>query len=415
MITAPQLPLSIRALNAGLGVFDAIGLHPSSLKESNLRATAQRQTGLSDFGDSSFEDGFSRLLASLESEAKLTSLGRLIAREEILMALKNRLQLVEYHRCNPDITAGSVERPIFIIGMGRSGTTILHELMALDTQLRTPLTWEVDHPFPPPQTASYESDPRIAATQKTLERTDLILPDFKKIHRMGAQLPQECVRWTTGEFTSMIFWTNYHVPEYSNWIMREANLAPAYSYHRKFLQLLQWKHSRAPWVLKSPGHLWSLDQLLQEYPDARFIQTHRDPLQILASLTSLVTVLRKMSSDNVDTAQIAREWAVWNAQGLNASASFRDRSLVKTEDVIDINFSEFMADPLRQVRAIYKQFDLPLSHTTERKMREYLAQHRQGEHGKHDYTFAHTGLDMASERARVLPYESRFPTEHEVT
>ena len=168
--------------------------------------------------------------------------------------MRNRLQLTEYHRANPGISTGPIERPIFIIGMGRSGTTILHELMALDENLRVPLTWEVDNPFPPPETDSYRSDPRIARTQKTLDRSDLILPDFKRIHRMGASLPQECVRFTTGEFLSLIYWTTHNVPDYARWLMNEADVAPAYRYHRRFLQLLQWRHPASQWVLKSPGN-----------------------------------------------------------------------------------------------------------------------------------------------------------------
>ena len=235
--------------------------------------------------------------------------------------------------------------------MGRSGTTVLHELLALDPQFRVTQTWEVDHPFPPPETATYTSDPRIDEVQKMLERTDQVLPDFKKIHRLGASLPQECVRFTTGEFLSLIFWTNYNVPSYARWL-KDTDMRPAYRYHRKYLQLLQWQHSPGPWVLKSPAHLWSLDTLLAEYPDARFIQTHRDPLKMLASLSSLVTHLRKMSSEHVDGEQIAREWAEWNALGLNASAMFRQSGAIPAEHVIDIDFYGFMDDPLTEVEKI---------------------------------------------------------------
>ena len=132
---------------------------------------------------------------------------------------------------------------------------------------------------------------------------------------MGATLPQECVRWTTGDFKSLIYWTTNNVPSYANWLMNEADMTSAYSYHRKFLQLLQWRHPASTWALKSPGHLWSLEALLKEYPDARFIQTHRDPLKILTSLSSLVTNLRTMSSNHVDPHQVAKEWAQWNARG----------------------------------------------------------------------------------------------------
>ena len=294
MLTAPSLPLTVRAGNRLFGALRPLGFQRHALDKEALLSAAREKTGLEDFGDPGFESGLDRLLAALASEARLTPLGTVIAREEIITPLINRLRVVDHHKRYPQISAAPITAPIFIIGMGRSGTTVLHELLALDPQFRVPQTWEVDHPFPPPQSATYESDPRIAQVQKTLDRSDLVLPSFKQIHRIGATLPQECVRFTTGEFLSLIFWTNYNVPSYSSWLKEEADLRPAYRYHRAYLQLLQWQHPRSPWVLKSPAHLWSLDALLGEYPDARFIQTHRDPLKMVASLSSLVTHLRRI-------------------------------------------------------------------------------------------------------------------------
>jgi len=414
MLTAPTLPMWLRAGNNVLGSLHRFGFQRHSLDKNALLDEARRKTALEDFGDPGFEQGLDRLLDSLKTEAQLTALGRVIAREEILTPLVNRLRLVDHHKRYPDIGAAGIVAPIFIIGMGRSGTTVLHELLALDPQFRVTQTWEVDYPFPPPETISYKSDPRIADVQKRLDRTDVVLPDFKRIHRLGATLPQECVRFTTGEFLSLIFWTNYDVPSYSRWLKDEADMSPAYQYHRRFLQLLQWKHPRSPWVLKSPAHLWSLDKLLAEYPDARFIQTHRDPLRMLASLSSLVTHLRKMSSNHVDGLQIAREWAEWNALGLNASAEFRRKGLIAKENVIDTDFYGFMDDPIVEVQKIYAAFDLELSDHTRDAMQAYLAVHSATQHGSHGYSFSDTGLDVEEERARLAPYQNFFNTRTEV-
>lgn len=415
MLTAPTLPLGLRAGNALLGALHPLGFQQRNLDKRALLDAARQKTGLEDFGDPGFEQGLDRLLEALQSEARLTALGRVVAREEIVTPLVNRLRLVEHHKRYPEIGAAPIVAPIFIIGMGRSGTTVLHELLALDPQFRVARTWEADYPFPPPETATYDSDPRIGDVQQRLDRTDTVLPDFKRIHRLGATLPQECVRFTTAEFLSLIFWTNYNVPSYSHWLKDEADMAPAYRYHRRFLQLLQWKHPRSPWVLKSPAHLWSLDVLLQEYPDARFIQTHRDPLRMLASLASLVTHLRKMSSDHVDGAQIAREWAEWNALGLNASAGFRRKEAVPPERIIDVDFYGFMQDPVAEVQKIYAGFDLSFTEDTREAMRAYLAVHSATQHGAHGYSFADTGLDIDEERARLAPYQDFFNTRMEVT
>jgi hypothetical protein len=406
--------MRVRAVNGLLKLAGGAGIARIPLTGDALLEAACEETGLSDFGPDTYREGFEVLLDSLREEARLTPVGRVIARQEIMMALTNRLRLFDYHRRHPEIGQGDIKSPIFVIGMGRSGTTIMHELLSLDTRLRVPQTWEVDFPFPPPETASYTTDPRIASTQKTLERTDLILPAFKRIHRMGASLPQECVRFTTSEFTSLIFWTNYNVPSYADWLKNTADMAPAYGYHRRFLQLLQWRHPADPWVLKSPAHLWSLEEVLRQYPDARFIQTHRDPLQMLASLSSLVTHLRKMASDHVDPRQIAREWADWNALGLNASARFRESGRIAPENVVDVDFYAFMAAPVEELARIYSHFDLEFDQDTRSTIAGYLREHSSEQHGAHRYSFADTGLDLEEERGRVEPYQAFFDTRIEV-
>jgi hypothetical protein len=384
------------------------------LSSERLHRLASKQAGLSDFGNPSYKLGFDRLLASLNEEAKLTPLGRLIAREEVLTALTNRLQLEAHHQQHPEIGAAPIRSPIIMMGMGRSGTTILHELLALDPDNRVPATWEVDMPFPAPERATYDSDPRIAAIQSRLDRTDNIIPNFKSMHRMGARLPQECVRITTGEFASMIFGTTYDVPSYSNWVLEEADLGPAYDYHRRFLQLLQWKCPAERWVLKSPAHLWSLEEMLAAYPDARLIQTHRDPLKTTSSLASLITTLRAMGSDHVDPVAIGKEWARWNAAAVNASARARQDGLIGSGRIIDVSFYQFMDAPLEQVQRIYDFFELELSSSIRNRMQDYLNTHTADQHGAHRYDFHDFGLDVAEERERVRPYQEYFDVPAEI-
>jgi hypothetical protein len=351
-VDAPQLPLIPRSINFFGRQLERVGISPVRLEMEGLLEAARRSTGLSDFGDAAFTDGLGRLLRSLEEEAALTSLGRFIARTDVIQGLERRLQLVDWHERHPEIGAGEIRRPIVIVGQGRTGTTILHELLALDPANRIPLTWEVDHPSPPPERASYESDPRIAATQQTLDRSESLVPTIKRMHRMGAQLPQECVRITSCAFQSAIFVAQWRVLSYANWVINEADMAPAYATHRQMLQVLQWRCPAERWVLKSPGHLWSLDALLDAYPDALLIQTHRDPLRILSSLTSLETVLRSMSSNDIDKAEIAREWSEWMAVGYERSVDFRESGALPASRVVDVQFREFIADPVAAVAKI---------------------------------------------------------------
>ena len=408
MSATTPLPLGVRAFNAVGRGLRTLGLGVGRLDEDALVAAACKRAGLSDFGGESFRDGLRHLVASLESEASLSALGRVIARTEIALLLENRLQIEEWRRRHPEIRAVKIERPIFIVGMPRTGTTILHQVLAQDPRVRVPMTWEVDRPFPPPESATYASDPRIEEVEKTLARTDTLIPDFKRMHPMGAELPQECVRITAMDFASMIFHTTYRVPSYARWLHDEADLGPAYAIHRRTLQHLGWRCARERWVLKSPGHLWHIEALLREYPDACLVQTHRDPLKIVASLTSLVSALRTMASDRIDRLDVAREWAEHVRTGLEASVRARERGVVPRDQVIDVQFREFMADPLATIRKIYERFGLDLSAEAEKCMRDFLAANPDDKHGKHTYRFADTGLALDEQRDRVAHYQRFF-------
>ncbi|MEM8606639.1 MAG: sulfotransferase [Myxococcota bacterium] len=414
MLSAPRVRRPVRAINAVLSALGPLTPLGRSLRADDLLELAAEKAGLSDFGSPTYRAGLDRLLRALDQEANLTPIGRLIAREEILGALTSRLQVLDHHRRFREIGEGRIEAPVIMIGMGRSGTTILHELMALDPRNRTPATWEVDMPFPPPETATHQSDPRIAEIQQRLDRTDQILPDFKKIHRMGATLPQECVRWTTGEFASLIFGISYEVPSYGQWLIDDVDYGPVYAYHKQFLQLLQWKCPAERWVLKSPAHLWSLQAMLEAYPDARLVQTHRDPLKTTASLASLVTNLRVMSSNQVDPRAVGRQWANWNASALNASVDARESGLITGDRIIDISFYDFMSSPLEQVAIIYDFLGFELTTEVEGEMRRYLEVHTAQQHGAHQYRFEDFGLDLAEERARFERYQSYFHVPNEL-
>ncbi len=404
---APKLPLGARAINA-LGR-PVMRLLPNlSLREESLFAAARDQTGLDDFGDDSFREGLRRLLSSLESEADLTPIGRIIARGEIVQGLVNRLEMNDWRSRHPEIDREPIEAPVVIIGMPRTGTTILHELLMQDPANRIPQTWEVDFPCPPPKSDTYTSDPRIARVQAVLDRSESLIPDFKSMHRMGAQLPQECVRMLTPEFASIATLITFRVPTYGQWLLTEYDWKPAYAAHRRFLQLLQWRCKGERWVLKTPGHLWALPALLAEYPDARLIQTHRDPLRVLSSVTSLGATLRLMAGRRPRPEHLAAEWSAWNARALQASVEARESGLIRPENVVDIQFREFMADPFAAISAIYEKFGIDYTGDIESRMRDYLAANPSDKHGAHEYSFADTGLNLEHERARVARYQSYF-------
>jgi len=379
-----------------------------TLDPERLVAQACETTRLTDFGEDGWQTGFERLVDALCREAALNEIGIQIAAGEIGSYLCNRLALTDWHRRHPEVGAVDVAPPIVIVGQGRTGTTILHDLMAQDPANRVPLTWEVDRPLPPPETATFETDPRIEEVQAQLDMTELLIPGFKAMHPLGARLAQECVRITAGDFRSLIFPTQYRVPSYARWLLADADMAHAYRWHRRFLQVLQSRHRATRWVLKSPGHLWCLGDLLAEYPRALLVQTHRDPLKIIASLGSLIATLRRLASDETSIAEAASEFADYLIDGLDRSVATRENGTVSPDRIVDVQFSAFMADPLVAVRTIYDRLGLELTADAEARMRAFLAAHPQEEHGRHRYRFADTGLDPGEWRERTRRYQEYF-------
>ncbi len=369
---------------------------------------AAEQTGLTDLGADSWKEGLERLVASLRGEAALNELGVALVGGELAGYLGDRMRLVDYRKQHPEIVGVDVVPPIVIVGQGRTGTTILHQLLAQDPATRVPMTWEIDHPVPPPEAATYDTDPRIAEVEATLAGVDMVLPGFNAMHPMGAQLPQECVRITASDFRSMIFPTQYRVPSYARWLLDEADMRPAYRWHRMFLEHLQSKAPATRWVLKSPGHVWALDALMAEYPNALLVQTHRDPLRIIASLASLVARLRSLASDDTSIPGAAADFAENIIAGLDRSVTAREDGTVPADHVVDVQFREFMSDPFATIGAIYERLGLELEADAEKRMRAFLGDNPQDKHGTHAYTFADTGLDEGELREQARPYQEYF-------
>jgi len=365
------------------------------------------QTAQADLGEASWEEGLDILLDSLQHEAHLNELGVEIAVAELVNYLGNRLSITAWRRDHPEVAQGTIEQPIVIVGQPRTGTTILYDLLGQDPGLRVPLTWEVDRPVPPPETATYESDPRIEEVQASIDLAESLMPGFTTFHPVGARLGQECVRITAGDFRSMIFPTQYRLPAYNHWLLHAADLGPAYRWHRQYLQHLESRHAAEQWLLKSPAHLWHLDALAGEYPDALLIQTHRDPLKVIASTSALAVHLRRMASDDVSMAETASSYAEDIFLGLDRGIEARRHGTFPSDRVIDVHYSSFVADPLATIKAIYTALGRELSQPVENKMRSFLAEHP-GDDGVARYSFADTGLDAKTMRERSKGYLECF-------
>jgi hypothetical protein len=375
---------------------------------------AMAATGESDLGADTWQEGLDVLLDGFREEARLNDIGVEVAAGGVVEYLTNRLAITAWRRDHPEVADERIERPIVIVGQPRTGTTILYDLLAQDPALRAPLTWEVDAPVPPPETATFETDPRIAQCAARLEMTNLVIPGFTDFHPMGPQLAQECVRITGGDFRSMIFQTQFVVPTYNHWLLHEADLAPAYRWHRQYLQHLQSRHRAEQWLVKSPAHLWHLDALAGEYPDAVVVQTHRDPLKVIASVSALVAYLRRMATDHPTIAEAASTYADDILLGLERGIDARDRAVFPASQVVDVHFSAFMRDPFATIAKLYDALGRPFTAEAETRMRTFLAEHPgDGGGGGVRYRWADTGLDAGELRERALPYQERFGIESE--
>ncbi len=402
-----SLPLPVRLLNFGGGALRAVGVETVKLDFDNLLQSARSNTGLSDFGEDDFIAPLQMLLEGLEKEAQLSQLGRMIARTDILRNLENRLGLVDLLRRHPEIEEQPIDKPLFVVGPPRSGTTIFHDLLAMDPDNRVPLSWEACYPLPPPETATYDTDPRIARCQADLDQVDKLIPEFKKMHPMGALRAQECVTMTSVDATSMIWLAQFYVPTYDRWIM-DCDMSSAFRWHRRYLQVLQWKCPGVRWALKSPQHMWHLEYVHREYPDALIVQTHRDPVKSVISMSSLANELHGLASDHASLTRVAEHYAEGLARGYNATVDYRKTGRLPESQVVDLYFRDFIADQVGTVRRAYEHFGLALSDEAARAMQAFLDDNPADKFGKHLYQLEDTGLDMDWLRGLFTNYETYF-------
>jgi hypothetical protein len=386
----------------------------STATRDRLVEAAMEATGLDDFGAPTWQEGLDLFLRSLEATAKLNEIGVGVVEDGVVNDLSNRLRIEEWRRNHPAVADEQITRPIIIVGQPRTGTSILHDLMAQDPANRAPLSWEIERPVPPPRTATYETDPRIAEAQAGFDLVESIIPGFTAFHELGAQLAQEDVRIFTSDFRSMQYSLQFEVPDYNRWLLHEADMAPAYRWHRRFLQHLQSEHKAERWLLKSPAHLWCLPALLAEYPDAIVIQNHRDPLKVIASISALGASLREMTTDDFDVRTLAAQYGEDIMLGLDRGLAARRNGLFAPGQVIDVRYQDFRVDLIATVARIYDQLGLELTADAESRMRTFLDAHPGDQAGSlKRYSFADTGLDEAELRERARPYQEYFEVESE--
>ncbi len=407
ILTTAYRPFPIRAIN-GIGrALSRGGVVPISLSPETLLRTACKQTRLTDYGSDSFRPGLTKLMESIESDGRLTLFGRYFAKRQMLELLSHRLELVDYRKRHPEIASEVIRRPLFILGLPRTGTTLLYGLLAEDPANRAPLSWEFDDPCPPAETETYESDPRIARTQKRFDQVGQLAPGFQAIHPVGALMPQECIVPTASEFMSIRFQMSFNVSSYDDWLL-EQDMSATYGYHRRFLQHMQSRHMAERWILKSPGHLGAIETLFDTYPDAMVVQTHRDPIRVIPSVANLEYTMRMIASDEVDPVRVGRHmihvWSKLLEQGMEARARHPEREA----QILDLSMQEVVGDPIACVAKIYRTFEIDFSPEARERMQRYLDVHPKNEFGIHRYSLEAFGLEEDEVNAAFKGYRERF-------
>ncbi|HZR04997.1 MAG TPA: sulfotransferase [Candidatus Udaeobacter sp.] len=398
--TRPILP--VRLLNGCGSLLDKTRIPRIPIRAVDLIETAKRRCGLDDFGDGDFLAGLSRLLDSCQREAQLNLVGRIVLRADLIRTLCSRLFMQRDRKVYPNIARQEIREPLFIVGLPRSGTTLLHTLLALDLGHRVPLTWEVMTPSPPNRDNEKR---RIQRAISSCNCFNWLAPTFHHVHPVGAELPQECVSLMAPTFMSDQFDSMYYVPSYRTWFFRQ-DMRPAYEYHHRFLQHLQVRRSAPRWVLKAPTHMFALPTLLAAYPDALFVQTHRAPLDAMASVSSLITILRRVFSDAVDPLTVCREAIDYWSKTLERFLPERDR--LAEDRICDVSYIEIRRDPLAVVRRIYSHFGWSLSREAEQRMRRALASQPKERYRRHRYDLSQFGVQETESAARFAAYCDRF-------
>ncbi|WP_052223597.1 sulfotransferase family protein [Novosphingobium malaysiense] len=373
---------------------------------SQLIKAAKEATGLTQFGEDGWQVGLEILVHSANREAGLNAIGAGTIEAMLVGLLAQRLQVEDWYARHPEIDEQAITAPLMVLGLPRTGSTALHNLLAADPSVRVLRNWESTAPCPPPETATQHTDPRIAAMAEQMVMRDLAMPRMKQMLPMTATSPIEDQFLMALDFKSQVFMPMFRIPSYVEWFDHEADLVPTFRYVKRVLKLLQWRCPPSRWRLKNPTYSQCIEALDTVFPDARYCMTHRDVEDVIPSVADLYFEMAQRNTERPDKAWIGEATASNCELGMRRTIAFRDSG--NEDRFLDLHFKPLQSDPIPRIERLYAFLGEPFSEETRRNMLAWRQATPRDKHGRHKYSADDFGLDKQALRARFTFYYDRF-------
>ncbi len=396
---------TLKVADTLLGGLHSLGAPFGRLESQSLLDAAQRQAGLQDFGDPFFREPMDMLMSTMDNKP-LTNVGRLLTRSTMVKALSNRLQIEEYIRRHPEVEDIKIEKPLFILGFPRTGTTLLQNLLGQDMGERALQFWELQNPVPTDPDPHTDRRKRIRTAALTLKLAYFVAPEMRAIHEISATTLEECWPLFSNSFSVMNYDLQSMFVEYGKWLL-EYDMRGAYRYYKRTLQVMAHAQPTRHFVLKCPEHLWFLDALLDVFPDANIVWTHRDPVASIASYCSLISLGQRMLYGSLDKKRLGDHITDRFHTGVQRAMAARDRR-GGDQTFFDVDFKSLVRDPARVVRNIKAWSGRDHDGASEARVQRWLTSERGDKRGAHKYSADVYGIDGADVHARYQPYIDRF-------
>jgi hypothetical protein len=379
---------------------------------AELIAAARAQSGLSNFGGDDYREPLEVVCRSLEEEAPLSEVGAEAARQRLIGTLAGRLQMQSWFDRHPEIAAEDVGAPVVIVGLPRTGTTMLYRMLAAAPGFVAPLHYEAADLSPPADwDFRPESDPRIPAAEASVAAMMAAMPELASIYPYEAMAPEESIYLYGGSLRSTSQQSSALVPGYDAWF-RTADKRPAYEYLKKAVQFLQWQRRRSGrrvegqrWLLKTPDHIHGLDALLDVFPGAQIIQTHRDPVQTIPSICSFIRVLHTPTTARDDSVDVGLAWSAMFATSMKEALAIRDR---RPNSFLDVWYRDTVAEPRKVAETVFAFIGEPLTDAVWAEMEKWREANKREARPTHHYTLEEFGLSDDAIKSIFAEYRDRF-------